>query len=251
MNKVFKPFKPGLFTGLIEVWKDVEGFEGHYQVSSFGRIKSLTRYKSNRWGSLSPVAEKILKQKVSKSGYKVVHLRTEDKQAHPSVHRLVALAFIPNQDSKPTVNHIDTIKTNNNVSNLEWSSHSEQMQHAAKNNLLEVRGAPKYSKEFKSSILDYYNQNSVSLMQLSKMFNISERTAGRIINDGVKPRTTVRVLKNGQTIKQDILTKEQVLEIKKLRAEGWTFARLAEKFDRGLSQMHRVVNNLSRNTEIE
>jgi len=234
-----------------EIWKDIKDFECHYQVSNLGRVKSLARMRLSKGGSLSPLKEKILKQRTNKSGYKCVHLRCLDHEVWPSVHRLVAEAFIKNLDNKPTVNHIDANKENNRTDNLEWSTHSEQMVHAVVNDLLEVRGSPKYSKAFKKEIFDYYSNNEISICNLSKLFGISERTAGRIVNNGIKPRTTTRVLKSGETIVESILTKEQVAEIKRLRAEGWTFKMLGEKFCRGLSQMHRVVNNLTRTTDIE
>lgn len=251
MYKIYSRKVSGLFTGLVEVWKPVKNYEGCYEVSSFGRVKSLARMRKSAHGAMAPIRERILKLKTSKSGYEVVHIRKDEMQSHPSVHRLVAEAFIGNSEDKPTVNHIDTNKTNNNVRNLEWSTHSEQMQHAVKNELLEVRGGPKFSKKAKQEIFQYHAETQCSLMTLSQKFGISERTAGRIVNNGVKPRTTTRVKKNGVTIVEDILTQEQVAEIKKLRSEGWTFKRLSEKFNRGMSQMHRVVNNLSRNSEIE
>ena len=241
----------GLFTSLVETWKPVEGYELQYEISSFGRVKSLSRMRLSKGGSFAPIDEKILKQKTSKCGYRVVHLRDGDRESHPSVHRLVAEAFIPNLFSKPTVNHVDGNKSNNMISNLEWSTHTEQMKHAAELNLLEVRGSPKFTKQSKYDILEYYNSNSISISKLAPMFNMSERTAGRIVNNGVKPRPTTRVLKDGTRIVEDILSKIQVAEIKLLRQKGWTLSAIAEKFNRGISQIHRIVNNKSRTTEIE
>jgi len=234
-----------------EEWKDIKGFECCYQISNCGVVKSLTRYRNSSRGSVSILQGRILKLKTSKSGYLCCHLRRDELSKHPSVHRLVAEAFIPNHDNKPTVNHKDGNKQNNRVDNLEWATHSEQMVHAVDNELVEVRGSPKYSKAMKKEMLEYYSNNSISITELSKVFGVSERTAGRIANDGVNPRPTTRVLKSGEVIVEDILSKEQVAEIKRLRAEGWTFKRLGEKFNRGLSQMHRVVNDLSRTTNIE
>lgn len=250
MYKKLATIKIGLFTGIVEVWKDVEGYEGVYQISSFGNLKSLPRVRYGKNRSIVPVSGRVMKQKTSRCGYKVVHLRRDEKSDHPSIHRLVAIAFISNPYNKETVNHIDGNKANNNVKNLEWATHSEQMNHAVKMDLLEVRGSPKFTKEFKQEIYNYYHSHDVSLVGLCEMFGVSERTAGRIVK-GVVPRTTTRIRKNGSRTIENILTKEQVEEIKKLRNEGWTFIRLAEKFNRGLSQMHRVVNNMSRNTHIE
>lgn len=234
-----------------ELWKDIKGFEGRYQISNTGKVKSLARLRLSKNGTNAPVREKLLKLKTNKAGYKCVHLRCMDYQCWPNVHRLVAEAFIPNPDNKPTVNHIGANKENNCVYNLEWSTHSEQMRHAVENDLLEVRGGPKYSKKFKQEILDYYNNNNVSLCSLSKIFGVSERTAGRIVNDGVKPRTTTRILSDGSVFVENILSKEQVEEIKRLRAEGMTLSAIGKLFNRGTSQIHRICRGESRTTDIE
>lgn len=251
MYKKLSSRTSGLFAGLIECWKDIQGYEGAYQVSSFGRVKSMARYRYGRDSCLVPMQEKIMSLKTNKQGYQVIGLHSVSKKFF-SVHRLVASAFIPNSDNKETVNHIDGVKKNNNVNNLEWSTHTEQMKHAVDNDLLEVRGSPKFSKTFKQSVLEYHNTNpDVSIFQLSKLFNMSERTAGRIVNEGVKPRTTTRILKSGTTIVEDILTKEQVSEIKALREKGWTLSAIGNKFNRGTSQIHRIVHNKTRTTDIE
>ncbi len=248
--KVYGTAHVGLFTSLVEVWKNVDGYVGVYQVSSFGRVRSLDRMRFGRGGALVPLYGKIMKQKTSKYGYKVIHLRRDEKVSHPSIHRLVAIAFIPVVEGKETVNHKDGNKENNNVANLEWATNSEQMTHAVNSGLVEIRGTPKFSKEFKQKVHDYYHSNQISVSNLADMFGISNRTAGRVVK-GVSPRPTTRIKKDGTRIVEDILTKAQVLEIKKLRSDGWTFAMLAEKFNRGLSQMHRVVNDMSRNSSIE
>ena len=97
-----------------EIWKDINGYKGLYQVSSKGRIKRI--YPK----------EKILKQHLNNSGYKRITLCKNSKVKVFSVHRLVAQTFIPNPMQKPTVNHIDCDKTNNTTLNLEWLTRSEQ-----------------------------------------------------------------------------------------------------------------------------
>lgn len=102
-----------------EVWKPIEGYEGLYEVSDYGRIKSLERYMNNK-GKPQIVKEKILKQSTINSGYKRVELSKDGNRKPFLVHRLVALAFVPNPDNKPHVNHIDENKVNNCSENLEW-----------------------------------------------------------------------------------------------------------------------------------
>ena len=248
--KILQSFKNGVLTDLFEVWKDIEDYEGSYQISSLGNVRSLTRTRLSKGLSIAQIKGREMKQKTSRCGYKVIGFCSDAVKEHFSVHRLVALAFVANPENKPTVNHIDGNKNNNKMSNLEWATHTEQMVHASTNDLLETRGPPKFSKKFKQEVQDYYNSNDISITGLSIKFGMSERTAGRIVRE-VKPRPTTRIKKDGTRTVEPILTQEQVTEIKKLRAEGWTFIKLAEKFNRGLSQMHRVVNNKSRNSLIE
>jgi uncharacterized FAD-dependent dehydrogenase len=98
-----------------EMWKDIKDFEGLYQVSSLGNIKNI---KTNR----------VFNGYIQNTGYPTVTLKNKKY----SIHRLVALAFIDNPLQKPQVNHIDSDRTNNKVENLEWCTHSENMQHAFK-----------------------------------------------------------------------------------------------------------------------
>ena len=106
-----------------EEWKDINGYEGLYQVSSFGRIKALAKYINHPTGSKSFIKEKILTGKTNKEGYCVVTLTKDKKAKSYLVHRLVAKAFIDNPNNYPVINHIwENQKSNNNKNNLEWCS---------------------------------------------------------------------------------------------------------------------------------
>ena len=109
-----------------EIWKDIKGFEGIYQVSNIGRVKNLERKVKCKNNSYRVIKEKILKPNKSKhTGYYMVTLSKNGKQNTYSVHRLVATAFLDNPENKPCVDHINTIRTDNRIENLRWVSYEE------------------------------------------------------------------------------------------------------------------------------
>lgn len=108
----------------MEEWRDVYGYEGFYQVSSKGRVRSLDRESSGK-----KYRGKILSSKVA-AGYRIVGLCKDGKKASQRVHRLVARAFIENPDNLSEVNHLDGNKNNNCVENLEWCTSRENKIHA-------------------------------------------------------------------------------------------------------------------------
>lgn len=122
-----------------EIWKDIRGYEGLYQVSNLGRVKSLERMTSQN----KHLKEKLTCLNKLSHGYNNVGLCKQGKTKAFYVHRLVAEAFIPNPENKPQVNHIDGCKTNNKVDNLEWVTQSENMQHAYRTGLLKTDLLPK------------------------------------------------------------------------------------------------------------
>ena len=107
-----------------EIWKPITGFEGLYNVSNFGNVKSCNRTRKSKANSLAIVKERMLKLNTDKDGYKSVALCLNGKLYYRRVHRLVAEAFIPNPNHYTLINHIDENVSNNIVSNLEWCSPS-------------------------------------------------------------------------------------------------------------------------------
>ena len=117
-----------------EDWKDVKGYEGLYQVSSLGRVRSISRYK---------VAGKIKKPTLnSKTLYLTVSLFDKDRHDLCYVHRLVAEAFIPNESKMPEVNHINEVRYDNRVENLEWcdSKYNNEYSHGKPINQFDLNG---------------------------------------------------------------------------------------------------------------
>jgi hypothetical protein len=117
-----------------EIWRGITGYEGLYQVSSLGRVKSLERYKDNH-GKQQLIQESIKTTRKDKQGYLLLDLYKDNKQKTVRVHRLVAEHFIENSDNKETVNHIDGNKGNNTADNLEWATFKEQNKHFYNHNL--------------------------------------------------------------------------------------------------------------------
>ena len=111
-----------------EIWKDIEGYDGAYQVSNMGRVKSVARLTTrlNQYGVHEyRIPEKVLRQRMGTSGYLCVNLHHDGKQVTEMIHRLVALHFCKGYADGMTVNHIDEVKTNNRADNLEWVTISE------------------------------------------------------------------------------------------------------------------------------
>lgn len=241
MYKKYESFSAGLFTGIVEIWSDLKDWEDCYSVSSFGQIKSKDKVRvKERQGKVVNAFYKgrTMIPKFKSCGYMGIHLRDAERNSHLTVHRVVALTFIENQENKPTVNHKDGNKQNNKISNLEWSTHSEQTVHAVNTGLIKPRGTPVYSPDFKKEVYDYFMEKGCSLKHISKHFSISKKTAADI--------AAGKISRQGLKIKE-----EHLAEIISLRSQGWTLKSISDRFDCGISQIHRITNGKSRNVVYE
>lgn len=115
---------------LNEEWRDVSGFEGFYQVSSLGRVRSLDRYVRAKNGSQAFKRGRVLTQRVDRYGYFGIELKMNGVSLQTTVHRLVAIAFVSGNFQGAQVNHIDGDKTNNSPSNLEFCTVAQNNRHA-------------------------------------------------------------------------------------------------------------------------
>lgn len=162
-----------------EIWKPITGYEDKYEISNYGNVKSI--YLINRQAKMK--RDKILKQHIV-CGYLKIRLSKDNKMKNYLVHRLVAETFIPNPENKSQVNHKDGNKLNNNVDNLEWTTRSENVNHAWLNGLHEktretVReNMKKATNTLKKKIDQYDLENNYirswnSISDASRMYNIS------------------------------------------------------------------------------
>lgn len=157
-----------------EVWRTVNGFPEKLKVSNLGRIMSGSR---------------ILKNEVSKCGYYRIHVSHEGKIYRELVHRLVAMAFLPNPKNKPCVNHIDGDKSNNAVDNLEWCTYGENNKHAydagLKDSKGENNGQHKLTEEQVLEIRSLYQKRKINGNNgrvLAEKYGVNPKTITDIVN---------------------------------------------------------------------
>ncbi len=172
----------------MEIWKDIVGYEGLYQVSNLGRVKSFDRYVRNGTSNKNIKRGKILSPCVNpKCGYMQVNLIKDKNKKIKTIHRLVAEAFIPNLENKPCVNHIDGNKQNNKIDNLEWVTHSENTIHAIKMGLkINLKGINHYKRAVNQYSIDgKFIKRWNSIKEIKKEWNlksihVSECCKGKI-----------------------------------------------------------------------
>lgn len=152
-----------------EIWKPVTDWEGIYKVSNLGRVRSLRRTMTTSSLVKIVVPGKVKVLQINKNGYAVALLsqRGVRKDKLCTVHRLVAREFVENPLNKPEVNHKDGNKLNNNVSNLEWVSHSENTKHAADTGLYKRR----YGEDNYASVLTNKQREEVRKLKGKKTIN--------------------------------------------------------------------------------
>jgi hypothetical protein len=158
----------------MEIWKTIKRYKD-YQVSDLGNVKSFKRCNVI-----------YVKKELSKKGYYRVALFKDGVRKYFSVNRLVAEAFIPNLENKPQVNHINGIKTDDNVKNLEWCTQSENMKHAYKNGLNFANSGSKcnLSKLTEKEVKEIRQiGNSMYRKEVAKIYGVNRLTIGHIVNN--------------------------------------------------------------------
>lgn len=170
-----------------EVWRPVIGYEDSYEVSNLGSVRGTDRERGHRKGK-QIIKGKAMDIHLNRKGYSVVHLsRVGEKPKMKTVHRLVAEAFIPNEENKEIVNHINGIKTDCRAENLEWVTDSENAIHAyglglRKPTKGELNGRAKLSNEQVVNIFKEYKEKQTPTRQLAKRYGVGKTAILGIVN---------------------------------------------------------------------
>mgnify|MGYP003653408726 CR=1 FL=1 len=181
----------------MEVWKEIKDYEGYYEISNLGRVNSLSRKvsynnKITRERLFRKTNEFILKKQHTR-GYAFVSLCKDGTCKQMRVCRLVAINFISNPENKSDVNHIDGVKTNDNLINLEWNTRSENMKHAVENNLVKIRKGGD-NKNSKKVICLLTGKVFDSILYASEYINMSQCQLSRILRGKYKNNTNLKLI---------------------------------------------------------
>ena len=174
-------------TFINEDWKDINGYEGKYQVSNYGRIKSFPKFIERKTGSYF-TKEKVLKCTLDNYGYPCVYLYSNGNVRHIKVHILVAKSFIENPNGYSDINHKDGNKTNNRIDNLEWCDRSHNIQHAY-DNFLHKSGEEHNLSKLTWNEVNYIRENykpydkEFGQKSLAEKFNVDRNTIWYILNN--------------------------------------------------------------------
>lgn len=166
-------------------WRNIKDYEGLYQVSECGEIKSLDRKSKRKDGRFNVYKGKVLKQGKNNRGYNVITLTKNGTQKTFLVHRIVAMNFIKNVENKKFVNHIDGDKRNNRSENLEWTTFEENIKHAWENKIYK----PIKSESVNTAKLNHEkvknirkNARNKSVKELAKEYGVTSTTISNVLN---------------------------------------------------------------------
>lgn len=245
----------------MEEWRPVVGWEGLYEVSNEGRVRSLPRVvRAGRGvGSMRTVGGVVLSPSPSKRGYVKIDLRDRQRSSSVHVHRIVAIAFLGESSSGMQVNHINGIKHDNRIVNLEWVTPAENTRHSVEvlgNSVTESEnGNARLSQSQVSDIVKRRNRGE-SCTSLSKEFGVSVTHISRICT-GASWRATLRGVVDDYVFDKDRanrvgefngrarLTAEIVREARLLHIGGMTSNDIARRFGVSFSTMHFAVTGRS------
>ena len=174
-----------------EMWKPVKNFENHYEVSSFGKIRSLDREVVSSSNKKIKLKGRLIHGTLLKNGYFCVALNSKTRKY---IHQIVAEAFLPNEQYKKTVNHKDGNKTNNCLDNLEWNTFKQNNDHARETGLNNQHGEKcnlsKYSDQFIEAVRNVHQKYSPNYEELGRMFGLTGCHARQIVLKLTRSKST-------------------------------------------------------------
>ena len=186
-----------------EIWKDIEGYEGYYQVSNYGRIKSVERlinYKGLNKTQKYPSV--ILRQCLNTVGYYQVSLSINNNRRRVMAHRIVALAFCNRPSGRDFVNHIDGNYLNNDASNLEWLTSKENSRHAIVMGAHKVYGEDSHLSKFtnnQADIIRMIKNRGIKTSDLCTLLNVHKSCINRIVKgDTYNINNKIKTYKNDE-----------------------------------------------------
>ena len=168
-----------------EIWLPIKGYEGIYEVSNMGQVRSLERYE---WNSVKKMEYqrirkgRILIASLDSEGYKKLTLAKNDINVSRVIHKLVAKEFVPNPENKPQVNHKNGIKSDNRAENLEWVTHTEQMRHAFSTGLARIEPNVLLNHAQVREIRLRYKFEKISHRTLAKEYGVCKSTITNIVS---------------------------------------------------------------------
>jgi len=211
-----------------EIWKDVVGLEGYYKISTFGRVKSLPRIVANHSKGTGRTKAFFRTRKTKGrfisiqkhyQGYLSVRLGKDSKYNWFLVHRLIAQAFIPNYQNKPHINHMNGIKNDNRIKNLEWCTNLENQRHAWRTKLRTYQGNQDCEKNNNTKLKNkdvvmmrlIYKTGLYLHRELAALYNISTSCVSLILKRKTWKDIDIKPLKGEQLICCDVKRGEELL----------------------------------------
>jgi DNA-binding transcriptional regulator YiaG len=159
----------------MEIWKDIQGYEGLYQISNLGRVKSLPK----KTPGTNTTKTSYLKH-CFRCGYQYVSLSNNGKSQKQMIHRLLAIHFIENPDQKKCVNHKNGIRSDFSLENLEWCNQSENELHAYKLGLKNTKGEKHNQAKLNNECIGIIRKSNISQSELAVMFGVTQTTISGI-----------------------------------------------------------------------
>lgn len=165
-----------------EMWKQITDYEGLYEISNYGRVKSVSRWRrSSKGGKGYTTKEKMLATRLNNDGYPTVTLCKDSKSKNKRIHRLICGAFLPNPLEKPQVNHKNGIKYDYRMCNLEWVTREENVQHAYDTGLMSDQH--KLTEEDEIMLRKVFGWGYSTMQELADSYGVCRNVVSKAINN--------------------------------------------------------------------